>query len=256
MEKITQKDIDWLLNDPLSGSGGSQNRRPVSGPSFQSDVQPVQKKNRSFLRRIISWTSGILFVTLIPFFVLIRSSVWYNQEYALNGWLALGLGVLTTVALLVITLLWLFRRVNDKRKLFRYTWRICALMVLGYCGYGLMYLSGVHSKSEEVRSVYRSLHPVMRVAVATTTLADKSLVITDIAREASDYEQMGLPVNNRSLHFVQPTGYVHAIDLRTIGISEFRNVVLEKALNLAGLRTLRHTGTADHLHVYLPLPSR
>jgi hypothetical protein len=60
---------------------------------------------------------------------------------------------------------------------------------------------------------------------------------------------MGLPVFENSLHFEQESGYVHAVDLRTIGQSEFRNLMLEYSFRLLGFRTLRHTGTADHLHV-------
>ncbi|HBX65628.1 MAG TPA: hypothetical protein DEG32_05560 [Balneolaceae bacterium] len=126
-------------------------------------------------------------------------------------------------------------------------------LVLAFCFYGLMYLSSVNAKSDDIREVYRSMHPILRVAVATTTLADSDLVVTDIQRQPEDYAAMGIPVNQRSLHFPQPTGYVHAIDLRTIGRNEFRNFILRTSLEFMGLKTIRHVGTADHLHVALPV---
>jgi len=42
------------------------------------------------------------------------------------------------------------------------------------------------------------------------------------------------------------------LDLRTIGRSERRNRLTAAYFQLMGFRTLRHLGTADHLHVSLP----
>ena len=44
-------------------------------------------------------------------------------------------------------------------------------------------------------------------------------------------------------------GYVYAVDLRTQGRSEIRNWALEWLFQLVGFNTLRHVGTADHLHI-------
>jgi hypothetical protein len=109
-------------------------------------------------------------------------------------------------------------------------------------------------KNEDLRSEYRSLHPLLRVATSTFILVDGDLVITDMERQAADYERMRLPVYERSLHFVQEDGYAHAVDLRTIGRSEWRNFTMQVCFRAMGFRTLRHVGTADHLHVSLPLP--
>ncbi len=67
-------------------------------------------------------------------------------------------------------------------------------------------------------------------------------------------ERMGLQTMRRSLHYRQRDNYVHAVDLRTTGQSEWRNGLMPWYLQLVGFRTLRHVGTADHLHVSLPLP--
>lgn len=95
------------------------------------------------------------------------------------------------------------------------------------------------------------MHPILRVAISSVTLADGDLVITDIERVSGDYETMGLPVNPHSLHYRQESGYVHAVDLRTRDRSEIRNYIIQISLDLMGFRTLRHVGTADHLHVEL-----
>lgn len=57
-----------------------------------------------------------------------------------------------------------------------------------------------------------------------------------------------------SLHFPQDDGWVHAVDLRTTGRPEWRNRALEMAFWVFGFHSLRHVGTADHLHVSLRLP--
>ena len=91
----------------------------------------------------------------------------------------------------------------------------------------------------------------MRVALSTFILADDDLVITDVARTPADYVAMGLPVRDASHHYRQRDGYVHAIDLRTIGRPQWRNWITQQYFRTMGFRTLRHVGTADHLHVGL-----
>jgi len=62
---------------------------------------------------------------------------------------------------------------------------------------------------------------------------------------------MGLKSKNHSLHYRQSNGYAHAMDLRTNGRSEVRNFMTQTFFRLMGFKTLRHIGTADHLHVSL-----
>jgi hypothetical protein len=64
---------------------------------------------------------------------------------------------------------------------------------------------------------------------------------------------MGLPVRDQSLHYPQKSGYVHAVDIRTKGRPEWKNKLTEMTFELFGMSTLRHVGTADHLHISLPL---
>ncbi|MEX0608914.1 MAG: hypothetical protein WD016_11215 [Balneolaceae bacterium] len=238
MEKISQKDIDWLLN--LNTNQGGKT------------LSSTQKKKR-FVLRLLATVLLILGLIVLPFFLLIRTSIFLNINFGFNGWLALIFGIVATILLLLFYLLILFRKVENKRVFLRFSLAGVSALVLGFCIFGAFYLSSVNAKSDEVREVYRSLHPILRVAVATTTLADGGLVITDIQRIPEDYNEMGLSVNAQSLHYVQQSGYVHAIDLRTHGRWEVRNFLLRTSLEMMGFQTLRHVGTADHLHVALPL---
>jgi len=104
-----------------------------------------------------------------------------------------------------------------------------------------------------VRAYYGSLHPLLRVALSTLILADRDLVVTDLARSPEAYAGMGLAPNDGSLHYVQRDGYTHAADLRTAGRSELKNALVRVSFWSMGFATLRHMGTGDHLHVELPV---
>ncbi len=236
MEKISQKDIDWLLN-----LDKGELKTPPRTPT----------KNKRVWLRVLAGLFMIFGLIVLPFFLLIRTSVFLNLGYGWNGWLSLGGGIAATILLLLIYIFVFFRKVPNKKLLLKFSLTGTATLVFAFCLYGVMYLSSVNAKSAEIQQVYRSMHPILRVAVATTTLADGDLVVTDIQRQPEDYAAMGIPLNQSSLHFRQETGYVHAIDLRTIGRNEFRNFILRSSLEIMGLNTIRHAGTADHLHVSL-----
>ena len=125
--------------------------------------------------------------------------------------------------------------------------------MVAYCGYALIYLSSANAKSDRVRAYYASLHPLLRVALSTLILADRDLVVTDLAREPEAYAAMGLAPNDGSLHYVQRDGYAHAADLRTAGRGELENRLVQAYFWSMGFATLRHVGTGDHLHVELPV---
>ncbi len=109
-------------------------------------------------------------------------------------------------------------------------------------------------KSEDVQAEYAKVHPLLRLTASALILVDPAAVITDAGRTTEDYFLMGLPSNEASLHFEQETGYVHAVDLRTRGRPEWRNRVVELGFWALGFHSLRHVGTADHLHLSLRLP--
>ncbi|HKK45727.1 MAG TPA: hypothetical protein VJ964_09410 [Balneolaceae bacterium] len=196
----------------------------------------------------------LLLVCLVaPFVVLVRTSIFMYEHYHWNGWLALLTGVIATIILLACYGLYLTLRYGSGAGVLKYMIRGIAILVVSYTLYGLLYYSSMNTKTEDIRSYYRSLHPIMRVTLATITLANQHLVVTDIKRKPEDYAKMGLPENQHSLHYKQHDGYVHAVDLRTKGRAFWKNRSLQEVLQIIGLRTIRHVGTADHLHVYLPL---
>jgi hypothetical protein len=237
MEKVTQKDIDWLLN-----------LNEPDSPKTETHGKPLWQ--RLFLMSVTGF--GLI---LLPFFILIRISVFLNVSYQVNGWIALGAGIFTTILVLLIYLLFAFKRTPNKTKILKYGAIAISAIVTSFCVYGLIYLSSVNTKTETVRSYYRSLHPILRVTVTTVSLADRDFLITDIKRSQEDYLTMRLSPRQNSKHYPQENGYVYAIDIRTIGKSEIKNRLLQFTFYTLGFNTIRHSGTADHLHVSLPLHS-
>jgi hypothetical protein len=128
---------------------------------------------------------------------------------------------------------------------------VAAPTVLVYCGLGLVHLSAANAKTEAVRTEYRTIHPLLRLGLSTWLVVDRDLVATDFDRVPQDYAAMGLDVLTSSRHFVQDDGFAHAMDLRTNGRSGLRNALTQWYFEMMGFDTLRHVGTADHLHVSL-----
>ena len=124
-------------------------------------------------------------------------------------------------------------------------------LVLAYSLHGLFYISGNNIKNPDLRKEMREVHPILRLSVSTLIHIDKDLIITDGNRQPEDYKAMGLRSKGNSLHYKQSNGYVHAIDLRVNGRNEIRNFLVRTYFRLMGFKTLRHGGTADHLHISL-----
>ena len=89
------------------------------------------------------------------------------------------------------------------------------------------------------------------MGISTLVFLDEDLIITDASRKPEDYKKMGLKTKSRSLHYIQSSGYAHAIDIRTNNRNFVRNFFTKLYFQLMGFNTLRHDGTADHLHVSL-----
>lgn len=191
---------------------------------------------------------------VLPFVVLVGGSVHLHRSFNIPTWPALLAAMLLTVLVLLVYAAWLARRLTGRARVPRLVVRGAAALVLAYSLYALIYLSSLNVKAGEVGDYYRSLHPLLRVAVSTFVLVDSDLVITDMGREPDDYVRMGLPIRGRSMHYEQSDGYVHAVDLRTLGHGWVRNTLLQLYFATMGFRTVRHVGTADHLHVSLPMP--
>lgn len=204
-------------------------------------------------RKLLAKISLVLAGLVLPFLVLTRTSVFMYSNYQINGWWALTVGCFATVLLLLIYAGIFVYKIGVNQKGFKYIAYGILVLVASYSLYGVFYYSAQNMKTDEINAYYRSLHPIMRVTLTTVTLADSDLIITDIQRHPDDYKKMGLEEKGQSLHYTQKTGYVHAVDLRTKGRRQWKNWILKSAFNIVGLSTIRHVGTADHLHVYLPL---
>lgn len=243
MEKISQKDIDWLLGL------GTEKKLKKNHVSVKSRV-----KKYGIMILLISALMVIL--VILPFFVLIRMSVYFYLNQGFLDWTALTGGMAISALLLFLYLFVLLRNVKNNKRLLKYGLYVISTVVFGFSMFSLLYISTMNTKTPEVREFYRSLHPILRIGISSTILADNNLLLTDIGREPFDYDRMGLPVNVSSHHYKQDNGYVHAVDLRTRGHGVVRNALLRFSFEMMGFKTLRHTGTADHLHVELPTQTK
>lgn len=207
------------------------------------------------LRRLLLWAVALVVLATLPFFVLVRAGVLAYQAWGLGAWASLSVGVAATALLLVLYAWAAGRKLEAGKGVRRLLRRGAVGIAVAYAAYGLVYVAGANVKSDEVRAEYGALHPLLRVATSVVFLVDPASVMTDAGRTPEDYWLMGLPVREASLHFEQDDGWVHALDLRTRKRSELRNRSLEMAFWAFGLNSLRHRGTADHLHVSLRLPA-
>ena len=210
------------------------------------------------LRSFPWWAARIAAVVatlvVLPFAVLIRGGVFAYREWSIGTWPSLLLAALAT-ALLLWGYAWVAStRLGAGVGLKRIFTRAAAGVGIAYIVYTLVFVASANVKSDDVRAGYRALHPLLRVASSALILVDPTAVITDAGRTVDDYWLMGLPPNEASLHFEQADGYVHALDLRTAGRPEVRNKLVELGFWMLGFHSLRHVGTADHLHVSLRLP--
>ncbi len=218
----------------------------------RSDARRVRL--RGFPMRLARWAGFIVVLAVLPFFLLIRGGVFAYREWGLGTWPALLLAALLTGLLLGGYAWYLTRRFGASRGVRKVVIRAAMGLGFAYVGYGLVFIASENVKSDEVRAEYARVHPLLRLGASALILVDPQSVVTDAGRTREDYFLMGLAPNEASLHFEQETGYVHALDLRTNGRPEWRNRAVELAFWALGFHSLRHVGTADHLHVSLRLP--
>jgi len=234
----------------LDSSALREWERIVAGPVTAG--APTRRRAAWPLRFARLAAQGLL-VTLLPFLVLVKVAVFLYTREGCATMLALAGGTACTAAVVTAYAALVWHRVTGRVRLALVARRFALPLVVAYCGYAVIYLSSANAKSERVRAYYASLHPLLRVALSTLILADRDLVVTDLARGPEDYAAMGLAPNDGSLHYVQPDGYARATDLRTAGRSELKTALVRVYFWSMGFVTLRHVGTGDHLHVELPL---
>ena len=193
-------------------------------------------------------------VLSLPFILLIRASVYVHAKYDPGPYLALLGGVGATVILLTLYMTFLYELFTNRLgrwKAFKNRIVFGLVILVGFCIQGLFFISSKNMKHDELSRSIRDLHPIVRVALNTVIFIDKDLLITDASRTPEDYRRMGLPTKSSSLHYKQKDGYSYAVDLRTNQRTALRNLLLEGYFKVLGFKTLRHVGTADHLHISL-----
>ena len=188
----------------------------------------------------------------LPFYLLVRGALLASAGFGWPAWLAVGFGVAVSALAASGVCFWALRRLDLELSFAALATRAVLPTVAVFCASCLFYLSATNAKSPEICAAYPSLHPVLRLAVGTLRLLDPRIVLTDIERGPSSYAAMRLPRPPASSHYPQPDGTVHAIDLRTAGRGPLRNGLVRLYCEVLGFQTLRHVGTADHLHVRLP----
>ncbi len=209
---------------------------------------------RSFPRRAAQWLAIGAVLAVFPFALLIRGGVFAYQAWGLNTWLALALSAIASAGVLGLYGWGVTRRLGAGPRVRKLVTRAAMGVGIAYVVYGVLFIASENVKTDDIREQYSAVHPLLRIAASALILVDPAAVITDAARTPEDYWLMGLPQNEASLHFAQETGYVHALDLRTNGRPEWRNKAVELGFWALGFHSLRHVGTADHLHLSLRLP--
>ena len=197
----------------------------------------------------------LFFVLTVPFLTLIRGSVYCHTALDWSPWMSIMGGIGMTSLVLMIYFTALFGRIAGRvgsAKSLKNRWIFILILLIGFSAHGLFFLSSENVKQSDVKDEYVSLHPLLRNAVSTLIWFDKDLVMTDAKRAPEDYKRMGLKTAKHSLHYPQEDGYVYAMDLRTNYRSELRNNLTQTYFQIMGFNTLRHGGTADHLHISLP----
>ncbi len=195
---------------------------------------------------------------MLPFTVLVRGALLAHAQLGLPAWPSVLIGLVAGGLALagIATALWRRWRGFGSRSRRQRRRRLLAFVLVptlfAFGIYSLGWLAHANAKTDQVAARWHELHPVLRLALGPVRLADPSLVVTEISRRPEDYARMGLRRAVRSPHYRQPDGWVHAIDVRTQGRSTMRNLLVQGWYASMGFQTLRHAGTADHLHVAMP----
>ncbi|VAW81354.1 hypothetical protein MNBD_GAMMA12-1533 [hydrothermal vent metagenome] len=198
---------------------------------------------------------GILLLMVLPLLVLIKGTAMsYYAE--MSYLLSLFIGGFAAFIVLLTYMIAIDRVAG--RQIFFSIWvklSVAALCVMSFVLYSMYVLNDENVKNRRIASQYTQTHPVLRLGLQSWSLFDRSLVITDIARSHSFYRRHRMRTYYRSLHFPQKhlDGKVYALDIRTKGRGKFRNWITQVVFRMMGFGTLRHTGTADHLHIELRL---
>ena len=206
--------------------------------------------------RLLFYIVKTVLLILLPFIFLVRGSVYFYAQEGFSSWMAVAFAAFITFCLLTIYIVFFWGRLTGQVGSLRLKVVIAVFLVVLFSGQALLFLSEKNVKKSSIRKEFTSLHPILRLSISTIIYIDPDLIITDANRLPEDYRKMGLPSKKQSLHYRQSTGYVHAFDIRTKNRSWLRNRLLQFYFFSMGFNTLRHGGTADHLHISLTSPDR
>jgi hypothetical protein len=184
--------------------------------------------------------------------ILVRVQLALLAAYPAADWPAVVVGLLAGGVVLALSTGLALRLRSPRRALILLVALPTLLLAAGCLSVTHFPRSGF--KSQDLCSEWYTLHPTLRVSLWIARLGAGEMVLTDVSRQPSDYDDMGLTAPSWSRHFFSPrNGYVHAIDLRVRDTGDLRNWARQGVFLALGLRADRHGGTADHLHVSLPL---
>lgn len=196
----------------------------------------------------------LIILLIFPFILLIRGAVFLHESYALAPWVSTMGGVGFSATLLFIYFSFFYGRLTGSLGGFDAIKRrfiIAVLLMILFSLQGILFFSNDNMKTSNLKAEISEVHPILRLSISTLIYLDKGLLITDAQRQPEDYRKMGLKQKSHSLHYEQKDGYTHALDLRTKNRSAIRNTLTAWYFKLMGFNTLRHVGTADHLHISL-----
>ena len=239
-------------------------KRRATSSDLRIDYSELADFARSAGRRLGRGTTlhaalrGVLAMCVLgtlPFLLLIRGGVLLYGWWGIGTWPSLIASAAATLTLLAAYAGAAGKWLGAKKQLRRLLARGAVGIGAAYVAYALIYVASANVKADDVRAEYRALHPLLRLGSSAIILVDPGSVITDGARTSEDYARMGLSPLERSMHYRQADGWVHALDLRTNGRSGLRNLAVHVAFRALGFDVLRHGGTGDHLHVSLPVRS-
>jgi len=243
-------DVDAALAEMMSLAGRDSSKGESRSKKAGNDAP---KKNRSLWGLCFRWLISPVILLTLPFLALLRGSTLLYQHSSMPIWLC----VVSAAAISGFFVVFASWRLASRFGLSigKYTRRVSFALAASFVLFTTLYISADNVKTPEVAETYTALHPLLRMATSTMIIIDSEGVITDGARVVEDYEQMGLATNTTSLHYEQADGYVHALDLRTKDRSDLRNMLSALYFRALGFDTLRHVGTADHLHISLKMRS-
>jgi len=178
-----------LTIPPLHSSAFREWERLAAGPM---PVTPPVRRGGAWRLRVLRLAAKALAVALLPFLVLVKVAVYLYSHQGYSTVLALAGSTACAAAVVSAYIALVWHRFTGRVRLALVARRLALPLVVAYCGYALIYLSSANAKSDRVRAYYASLHPLLRVALSTLILADRELVITDLARGPNDYATMGL----------------------------------------------------------------